>query len=71
MVQQLNLQEWFAVNVTLVSQKLMRANEARIGGMMQLSNDSIQHLQALAKDFEDISHTCLLILHLEVSCFYT
>ena len=38
-----------------------------IGGLPQLSNNSVQTLLSLAKEFENIADTCLLVLHIEVS----
>lgn len=39
------------------------------GEIPPVSDASAQTLISLAKDFEELAHTCLLVLHLEVSAF--
>lgn len=36
------------------------------GEVPPVSDASVQTLTSLAKDFEELAHTCLLVLHLEV-----
>ncbi|CAL4123115.1 unnamed protein product, partial [Meganyctiphanes norvegica] len=42
------------------------------GEIPPVSDSSVQTLTSLAKDFEELAHTCLLVLHLEVRlhCFF-
>ena len=58
------------MSVANLAQKLQRSNEVGMGGAPKLSTNSIQTLMSLSKEFEGISDTCLLILHLEVTLFF-
>lgn len=40
------------------------------GEVPPVSDASVQTLTSLAKDFEELAHTCLLVLHLEVSIVF-
>ena len=58
--------EWFSVGVTRLAERFNHSNMNAIGGLPQLSNNSVQTLMSLAKEFENIADTCLLVLHIEV-----
>jgi exocyst complex component 4 len=60
--------EWFSASIVRLSERFLQSNmKSGIGGLPKLSNNSIQTLMSLAKEFEDIADTCLLVLHIEVS----
>ena len=50
-----------------MAERFNQSNMNAIGGLPQLSNNSVQTLMSLAKEFENIADTCLLVLHIEVS----
>ena len=58
--------EWFSVGVTRLAERFNHSNMNALGGLPQLSNNSVQTLMSLAKEFENIGDTCLLVLHIEV-----
>ena len=52
----------FASALPLKSQGVLSSSE----GIPPVTDASAQTLISLGKDFEELSHTCLLVLHLEV-----
>lgn len=66
------LQEWFAGCIYTFANELPRLSPTQpivrvmseLGPMAQ--NGTVDGLQQLAKEFEDLADTCLLVLHLEV-----
>ena len=52
----------FATSLPVKSQ----GGVAVAGETPPVSNASVQTLTSVAKDFEELAHTCLLVLHLEV-----
>lgn len=67
------LQEWFGTCIVKFATSLpVKSSSSGIlvsGEVPPVSDASVQTLTSLAKDFEELAHTCLLVLHLEVrSC---
>ncbi|RXG69635.1 Exocyst complex component 4 [Armadillidium vulgare] len=68
--------EWFADCILKFATSLPLKSTFRgvvvAGEIPPVSDASVQTLTSLAKDFEELAHTCLLVLHLEVRlhCFY-
>ena len=63
--------DWFSKAILELS-STFRAMNARLGALPKLPENSIQTLTSLAREFEELSDTCLLVLHLEVRvhCFH-
>ena len=55
-----------------MAKEFHNSNSATIGTLPKLPDNSVQTLISLAREFEDLSSTCLLVLHLEVRvhCFH-
>ena len=66
------IQDWFARNILALARDFHNSNAAAIGNLPKLPENSVQTLISLAREFEDLSSTCLLVLHLEVRvhCFH-
>ena len=66
--------EWFSKSLLSLVTGLKASNAARFGmaHLPKLSENSIQTLTSRALEFEELSDTCLLVLHLEVRvhCFH-
>ncbi|XP_037788643.1 exocyst complex component 4-like [Penaeus monodon] len=68
--------EWFGTCIVKFATSLpVKSSSSGIlvsGEVPPVSDASVQTLTSLAKDFEELAHTCLLVLHLEVRlhCFY-
>lgn len=66
--------EWFDRRVKAVAKNLPTASNAQnsVTGIPPVSASSVESICQLAQQFADLSHTCLLVLHLEVRlhCFY-
>ncbi|KAK7083034.1 Exocyst complex component 4 [Halocaridina rubra] len=68
--------EWFGTCIIKFATSLpVKSTSAGImasGEVPPVSDASVQTLTSLAKDFEELAHTCLLVLHLEVRlhCFF-
>ena len=64
------LQEWFGGCIVKFASSLpVKSSSSSImvsGEVPPVSDASVQTLTSLAKDFEELAHTCLLVLHLEV-----
>ena len=65
-------QDWFAKNILAMAKEFHSSNSATFGDLPKLPENSVQTLISLAREFEDLSSTCLLVLHLEVRvhCFH-
>lgn len=65
-----HLQEWFGGCIVKFASSLpVKSSSTGIlvsGEVPPVSDASVQTLTSLAKDFEELAHTCLLVLHLEV-----
>jgi exocyst complex component 4 len=63
-------QEWFAAHIQELANVITRSGASE--SLLALPESNVQTLLELAKDFEDLADTCLLVLHLEVRvhCFY-
>ena len=63
-------QEWFAAHIQEFANIITRSSASE--SLLALPESNVQTLLELAKDFEDLADTCLLVLHLEVRvhCFY-
>ncbi|KAK8729890.1 hypothetical protein OTU49_008375 [Cherax quadricarinatus] len=68
--------EWFGSCIVKFATSLPKkstSNSILVSGEVPpVSDASVQTLTSLAKDFEELAHTCLLVLHLEVRlhCFF-
>ncbi|KAK7863550.1 hypothetical protein R5R35_011175 [Gryllus longicercus] len=70
--------EWFACSVQLFASHLPRGDvpsphvQTNEAGIPALPESSVQALDQLAVEFEELANTCLLVLHLEVrvQCFH-
>ncbi|XP_042242487.1 exocyst complex component 4-like isoform X2 [Homarus americanus] len=68
--------EWFGSCIVKFATSLpVKSTSSGImvsGEVPPVSDASVQTLTSLAKDFEELAHTCLLVLHLEVRlhCFF-
>ncbi len=64
--------EWFAASILRLSERFLQSNQNAIGGLPKLPPNSIHSLMGVAKEFESVADTCLLVLHIEVRlhCFY-
>ncbi|XP_063877986.1 exocyst complex component 4-like [Scylla paramamosain] len=68
--------EWFGGCIVKFAASLpVKSSSSGIlvsGEVPPVSDASVQTLTSLAKDFEELAHTCLLVLHLEVRlhCFF-
>ena len=65
--------DWFSKAILALSAGFRASNNAsKLCSSPMLPNNSIQTLTSLARDFEELSDTCLLVLHLEVRvhCFH-
>ncbi|XP_068208979.1 exocyst complex component 4-like isoform X1 [Palaemon carinicauda] len=68
--------EWFGTCIIKFATSLpVKSTSTGImasGEVPPVSDASVQTLTSLAKDFEELAHTCLLVLHLEVRlhCFF-
>ena len=64
--------DWFAKSILSLAKEFHNSNSVAIGNLPKLPENSVQTLISLAKEFEDLSSTCLLVLHLEVRvhCFH-
>ncbi|XP_046631029.1 exocyst complex component 4-like [Daphnia pulicaria] len=62
--------EWFAAHIQELANVITRSGASE--SLLALPESNVQTLLELAKDFEDLADTCLLVLHLEVRvhCFY-
>ncbi|XP_057377768.1 exocyst complex component 4-like isoform X2 [Daphnia carinata] len=62
--------EWFAAHIQELANGITRSGASE--SLLALPETNVQTLLELAKDFEDLADTCLLVLHLEVRvhCFY-
>ena len=62
--------EWFGTCIIKFATSLpVKSTSTGImasGEVPPVSDASVQTLTSLAKDFEELAHTCLLVLHLEV-----
>lgn len=68
------LQEWFSTSILLFASELPSAPASSPSvhvtsvGIPPMPEASVQALMQLAQEFEELANTCLLVLHLEVSC---
>ncbi|XP_023226953.1 exocyst complex component 4-like [Centruroides sculpturatus] len=72
--------EWFGSRIltfannlpTHQQQQMLASPQAKITDLSPLNENTVKSLIQLAKEFEDLADTCLLVLHLEVRvhCFY-
>ncbi|XP_069698515.1 exocyst complex component 4 isoform X1 [Periplaneta americana] len=70
--------EWFSTSILLFASELPRAPassphvQLTSEGIPAMPESSVQALMQLAKEFEELANTCLLVLHLEVrvQCFH-
>ena len=64
--------DWFSKAVLVLAAGFGASNSSKIGGHLRLSDNSVQTLTSLAREFEELADTCLLVLHLEVRvhCFH-
>ncbi|KAK4309465.1 hypothetical protein Pmani_018910 [Petrolisthes manimaculis] len=68
--------EWFGGRIMGLAEALpVKSTSSGLvvsGEVPPVSDASVQTLTSLAKDFEELAHTCLLVLHLEVRlhCFF-
>nr|XP_045594627.1 exocyst complex component 4-like isoform X1 [Procambarus clarkii] len=68
--------EWFGSCIVKFATSLPKKSTSSgimvSGEVPPVSDASVQTLTSLAKDFEELAHTCLLVLHLEVRlhCFF-
>ena len=64
--------DWFSKAVLALAAGFRASNASKIGNLPRLSENSVQTLTSLAREFEELADTCLLVLHLEVRvhCFH-
>ena len=64
--------DWFSKAVLSLAAGFGASNASSKIGNLRLSENSVQTLTSLAREFEELSDTCLLVLHLEVRvhCFH-
>lgn len=66
--------EWFANRITDFANELKRPTNGVIDESATdaaVKEGTVKVLTNLALEFEDLANTCLLVLHLEVSFFYS
>jgi hypothetical protein len=69
------MQEWFSTSILLFASELPSAPASSPSvhvasvGIPAMPETSVQALMQLAQEFEELANTCLLVLHLEVSCW--
>lgn len=64
--------DWFSNNILTLANGFKSSNASKVGDFPRLPDNSVQTLISLAREFEELSDTCLLVLHLEVRvhCFH-
>ena len=64
--------DWFSKAVLALAAGFSASNATSKIGHLRLSDNSVQTLTSLAREFEELADTCLLVLHLEVRvhCFH-